>query len=133
MEENNSTQTNSNSNGGKTMSIAGLVLGILATILALVPCLGMWAIVPGVIGLILSAIAMMQAGKTNSPKGMAIAGLICSIIGICIAAYWIYVLYFAAATLGTEFKEAMEKSGAMDSLAKALEQIKEVTDTTKTH
>ncbi len=128
MEENNTT---TNANGGKTMGIAGLVLGILAAVLSFVPCLGMWAIVPGIIGLILSAIAMMQAGKTNSPKGMAIGGLICSIIGIIIAAYWIYALYFAAATLGHEFKDAMEKSGAMDSLTKALEQIKEITDTTK--
>lgn len=135
--EQNTTTTNttpSNPNAGKGMGIAGLVIGIFAVIFSLIPCIGMWAIVPGVIGVILSALSMKQAAAANAPRGMAIGGLICSIIGILIACYWLYILYFAAGQITDAANDAMkefEKSGGMDSLNKALEQLKEITDTTQ--
>ena len=86
----------------------------------------MWAIVPGIIGLILSAISMKQAG--SGPKGMAIGGLICSIIGLALGAYQFYVLKTAGSALQQGFEE-LQKSGAMDSLNHAMEQLKNITDT----
>jgi len=126
------TPTPGNPNAGKGMGIAGLVLGIIAAIFSFVPCLGMWAIVPGIVGVILSALAMKQAGAAGAPKGMAIGGLITSIVGIAIACYWIYVMYFAANVL-TDAANELEKSGALDSLSKAMEQLKEITDTLQNH
>ena len=84
------TTTTTNSKAGKGLGIAGLVLGILAAILSFVPCLGMYAIFPGVIGLVLSVISIVQAGKAGAAKGMAIAGLVCSIVGSSIAV-WQYM------------------------------------------
>jgi hypothetical protein len=84
------TTTTTNSKAGKGLGIAGLVLGILAAILSFVPCLGMYAIFPGIIGLILSVISIVQAGKAGAAKGMAIAGLVCSIVGSSIAV-WQYM------------------------------------------
>ncbi|MCW3075739.1 MAG: hypothetical protein JWO32_348 [Bacteroidetes bacterium] len=135
MEQNTTTTTTTptpNSSAGKGMGIAGLVLGILAAIFSLIPCVGMWAIIPGIIGVILSALSMKQATEAGGSKGMAIGGLICSIVGIAIACYWLYVVYFAAGAVVNAVEE-FDKSGGMDSLNKALEQLKQITDTTQTH
>ncbi len=84
------TTTTTNSKAGRGLGIAGLVLGILAAIISFVPCLGMYAIFPGIIGLVLSVISIVQAGKAGAAKGMAIAGLVCSLVGSSIAV-WQYM------------------------------------------
>ncbi len=127
MEQNNTTTPAANN--GKGLGIAGMILGILAIIVSFVPCFGWWAIVLAVVGVILSAISMAQAKKANAPKGMAIAGLICSILAIIIGSIWIFVIAKAVTEGGAMFKDAMEKSGAMDSLTKAMDQLKQLTDT----
>jgi hypothetical protein len=84
-------QQNVNSSGTwKTLAIFSLVLGILAFIFSFVPCLGMYAIFPGVIGLIMGGISLSMAGKVNAPKGMAIAGLVCALLGSGIAGWQYY-------------------------------------------
>ncbi|MBA3665559.1 MAG: SdpI family protein [Bacteroidetes bacterium] len=136
MEQNTTTTTTtppSNPNAGKGMGIAGMILGIVAIIVSFVPCFGWWAVVLAVVGLILSAVSMSQAQKAGASKGMAIAGLICSIIAIIIGSIWIFVIAKGAGMAADQFKEAMEKSGAMDSLNNAMERLKEITDTTQTH
>jgi len=67
----NQQEKESKSNG---LGIAGFVLAIIALFVGWVPILGwmVWAL-----GLILSFV-----GSFKSPKGMAIAGLIISLIGI---------------------------------------------------
>lgn len=133
MEQNTTTTTTttpSNPNAGKGMGIAGLVLGILAAIFSFIPCVGMWAIVPGIVGVILSGLSLKQAGEANAPKGMAIGGLICSVVGIVIACYWLYLVYFAAGAM-VDAAHEFEQAGGMDSLNKALEQLKQITDTTQ--
>ena len=50
------TTTTTNSKAGKGLGIAGLVLGILAAVVSFIPCLGMYAMFPGIIGLVLSVI-----------------------------------------------------------------------------
>lgn len=138
MEQN--TTTPSNPEAGKNLGIAGLIVGIIAALFSFIPCLGMWAIVPAIVGIILSAISMKQAGPGGS-KGMAIGGLITSIIGLLIAAYWLYITVFAANAIATGLETELEKTGALDSLSKAfqqagdsinkaMEQLKEITDTT---
>jgi hypothetical protein len=132
MEQNSTT----NSGAGKSLGVAGLVIGIISLIFSCIPCLGVWAIVPAIVGVILSAVSMKQAGAGGS-KGMAMAGLVCSIAAILIACYWMYLMFFGASQIMNE----IEKSGALDSLSnafkqagdsinKAMEQIKEITDTT---
>jgi hypothetical protein len=137
MEQN--TTTPSNPEAGKNLGIAGLIVGIISAIFSFVPCLGMWAIIPAIVGIILSAISMKQAGPGGS-KGMAIGGLVTSIIGLLIAAYWLYATIFIANAAVNGMNE-LEKAGGLDSLSKAfqqagdsinkaMEQLKEITDTT---
>lgn len=73
---------------GEGFGIAGLILGILALIVAFIPCIGLIALVPGVIAIILSIVALMQANQGNGAKGLIIAALVISILATCIAAIW---------------------------------------------
>lgn len=86
---------------GMGLGIAGFVLGLVALIISFIPCLGTWALIPGVVGLILSAIALSMATKGNGAKGLIIAALIVSIIGTGIAAYQWY-FWNKVATEATE-------------------------------
>ena len=63
---------------GKGMAVASLVLGIVSILL----CLGFVAFLCGVIGLILSIVAMNKAKAVGMKNGMAVAGLVCSCIGV---------------------------------------------------
>ncbi len=73
------------------MGLVGMILGILAVIISFIPCLGAYAIFPGVVGIIFSVLGMKKV-----QKGMAIAGLVCSIVGTSVAAWQWYVLNQAA-------------------------------------
>lgn len=111
-----------NPTAGKTLGMVGMILGIVAVVLSFIPCLGMYALIPGVIGLILSIVSISQAGKVGAPKGMAIAGIACSIVGCAIAGWQ----WYAVAHVADAVKDEFEKSGFMDSLNKAAQQLKEL-------
>lgn len=68
------------------MPIAALVLGIVGLVLSLIPCLGMYALPLTLLAIILGALGM----KNPAARGLAIAGLVCGIIGTCAAAWWLY-------------------------------------------
>ena len=90
---------------GQGLGIAGLILGILAIPLAIIPCTFIAALLFGITGIILSSIALSQANKTNASKGLIIAALVCSILGTTIASLW-------GATMGTGskiFKKIMKE------------------------
>ena len=74
------------------MAIVGLVLGIIALIVSFVPCVGAWAIVPGLLGILFSVLGMRKAHG----KGMAVAGLVLSIIAMFIGIWQWYALYKVA-------------------------------------
>ncbi len=80
------------SNAGQGLGIAGFVLGVIALIISWIPCLGMYALIPGIIAIILSAIGFSQANKAGASKGLIIAALIVSILGSAIAGYQYYAL-----------------------------------------
>lgn len=72
-------------NAGQGLGIAGLVLGIIAILICFIPCVGVLAIVPGLVGVTLSAIAYNQAVKGNGARGIIIAALVISILGSSVA------------------------------------------------
>ncbi|SES67278.1 protein of unknown function [Oceanobacillus limi] len=60
-------------------AIAGLTLGILSVIL---PYIG---VVLGIIGIVIANKGIKEIGETaGNGRGIAIAGRVCSIVGICI-------------------------------------------------
>jgi hypothetical protein len=77
-----------NSNAGQGLGIAGLILGVLAIPLGIIPCTFFIAIVFGAMGIVLSSIALSQANRGNGPRGLIIAALVCSILGFSFAFFW---------------------------------------------
>jgi hypothetical protein len=77
-----------NTNAGQGLGIAGLVMGILAIPLGIIPCTFFIALVFGAMGIVLSAIALSQANRGNVPRGLILASLICSILGFSFAFFW---------------------------------------------
>jgi hypothetical protein len=60
-------------------------------VLAVIPCVGLIAIIPGIIAVVLASVGLSQASKNNSPHGVALAGLIIGIIAIMISFSQIFV------------------------------------------
>jgi len=82
------------------MAVAGLVLGILAIVISLIPCVGVFAIIPAILGIIFSAVALGQAKKAGQGKGMAMAGLILSIVAIIWVPIFVFLIMGALAAAG---------------------------------
>ncbi len=76
------------STAGQGIGIAGLILGICAVPLAIIPCTFPLALLFAAAGIILSAVGMSQASKANGPKGVPVSGLVVSVIGMMIALMW---------------------------------------------
>src|SRR6056297_3912708 len=88
-------------NAGQGLGIAGLVLGILSVILALLGCTFLIALLLGVVGIILSAVGFSQAKRNNGAKGINLGALVVSIIGVLMA---LTITVF----LGSFFKDLSE-------------------------
>lgn len=86
------TMEETKTDAGQGLGIAGFVLGILALILAFIPCIGILALIPGIIGITLSAIALTQANSGNGSKGLIIAALIISILATAVGTIWPLVI-----------------------------------------
>jgi len=99
------------------MGIASLIIGIVAIVLAFVPCAGWITALPAaVIGLILGIIEMVQKSKKNEPKGMGTAGLILNILAIIIVivvtAFILPKVQQSMQEAATEFESAMKEATA---------------------
>ena len=66
------------------MAVAALVLGILGTLLSIIPPLFYLGIPLALIGLILGIVARKSAASNQQPTGMATAGLVLGVIGLVI-------------------------------------------------
>ena len=97
---NNNNNNNNNSGGGNGLSIAGMILGILGAVLAFIPCFIVIAFVLSIVGIILSALGLQAANRSNSSNGIAKAGLILSIVGLAICFIW-GIFFSSAALLGS--------------------------------
>ena len=78
-------------NTGQNLGIAALITAIITFVLAVIPCVGLIAIIPGIIALVLATVGLSQASRNNSPRGVLIAGLIIAIIGSMISVSQIFV------------------------------------------
>ena len=83
------------------MGIASLVLGIVSVVISFVPFSGIIALVPAIVGLILGIVDAVKKSKAEQPKGMSIAGIVCSAVAIVLIIYW-YVAAVATVNSATE-------------------------------
>jgi uncharacterized protein DUF4190 len=72
------------------LAVASLVLGIVGLVFSFIPIVGVIAWPMVILGIVFGGIALNKANQApaSSSKGMAIAGLVCSIIGLVICIIW---------------------------------------------
>lgn len=77
---------------GQNLGIAALITAIITFVIAVIPCVGLVAIIPGIIAVILAAVGLSQASKSESPRGVLIAGLIIGVVAIMISFSQVFVV-----------------------------------------
>lgn len=87
-------------NSGQNLGIAALVTGIITFVMAVIPCVGMIAIIPGIITIVLAAVGLSQAQRSDSPRGVIMAGLIIGIVATLIS----FSQYFVAGKFAKNFE-----------------------------
>ncbi|HEX2975076.1 MAG TPA: hypothetical protein VHO68_03995 [Bacteroidales bacterium] len=78
-------------NSSQNLGIAALITAIITFVLAVIPCVGLIAIIPGIIAVVLASVGLSQASRNNSPKGVLIAGLIIAIVAVMISFSQIFI------------------------------------------
>jgi hypothetical protein len=78
-------------NSGQNLGIAALITAVITFVLAVIPCVGLIAIIPGIIAIVLASVGISQAGRNNAPRGVPVAGLIIAIIASMISLSQIFV------------------------------------------
>jgi hypothetical protein len=78
-------------NSGQNLGIAALITAVITFVLAVIPCVGLIAIIPGIIAIILAVVGLSHASRNDSPKGVLIAGLVIAIIASMISFSQIFV------------------------------------------
>lgn len=74
------------------MGIASMVIGIIALIVAFIPCpTVVFLFVPALIGFILGIVDVAQKSKHQQPNGCGIAGIILNIIALIVIVLWCFV------------------------------------------
>ena len=86
MEEEVTTKT------GQNLGIAALITAIITFVLAVIPCVGLMAIIPGIIAIVLASVGLSHAARTDSPRGILIAGLIIGIVATMISFSQVFVV-----------------------------------------
>jgi hypothetical protein len=76
---------------GSNLGVAALITAIITFVLAVIPCVGLIAIIPGIIAIVLASVGLSQSARNNSPKGILIAGLIIGIVASLISVSQVFV------------------------------------------
>ncbi len=76
---------------GQNLGIAALITAIITFVLAVIPCVGLIAVIPGIITIILASVGLSQASRSNAPKGILIASLIIGVIASLISVSQVFV------------------------------------------
>ncbi len=72
-------------NPGKSLSITGMVLGIVCLAIMCIPYVNFLSIPCAIVGLILSIMGKKKSKEAGQPTGMATAGIILSIVALALA------------------------------------------------
>lgn len=97
---------------GNGLAVTGLVFGILGFLFAFVPCIGWFGILPGILGTIFSGIGLAQVVRARQGKGVAVSGLVLSILAIIWWPLWTLVILGGLAGLGKRLEQETQKQPA---------------------
>jgi hypothetical protein len=76
---------------GQNLGIAALITAIVTFVLAVIPCVGLIAIIPGIIAVVLASVGLSQATQNNSPRGVLIAALVIGIVASLVSFSQVFV------------------------------------------
>ena len=79
-------------NSGQNLGVAALITAIITFVLAVIPCVGFIAIIPGIITIVLASVGLSHAVRNNSPRGLPLAGLIIGVVAIMISFSNIFIV-----------------------------------------
>ncbi len=129
---------------GQGFAIAGMVIGIFALLLSIIPCIGTSAILLGIVAVVFGAVALSKANKPDSPKGMSIAGITLGGVAIFVAVFWLVFVIGSKSVLKDRFEnffewtdgfedieiddEDFEDMKSLDDLEDALDELEGVVD-----
>lgn len=106
MENNAQNQGNQANNG---LAIAGFVVGLVSIFLN-------FYCITGIVGLILSILGFKKSKETEKGKGLAIAGISCSVIGIIVGIIGIIIAIAAVNILKDNAQNIVNTVDTLNSL-----------------
>ena len=110
-------------NSGKGLSIAGLVLGIVATVFAWFTWINIIALVCGIVGIILAIMGKKKAREAGAPMGIGTAGLVLSIIGTVLAGIGFLSCTLCVICAGNAIKSAVNSADTQQAVNDILSQL----------
>ncbi|HNR42718.1 MAG TPA: hypothetical protein PKL65_10840 [Bacteroidales bacterium] len=75
---------------GQNLGIAALITAIVTFVFAVIPCVGLIAIIPGVIAIVLAVVGLSRASESES-RGVLIAGLVIAVVASIISFSQLFV------------------------------------------
>jgi hypothetical protein len=90
---------------GQNLGIAALITAIVTFVLAVIPCVGIIALIPGIIAIVLASVGLSQASRNKSPRGVLVAGLIIAVVATLIS----FSQIFIAGRIGDKFENKWGK------------------------
>ncbi|MBP3502168.1 MAG: DUF4190 domain-containing protein [Clostridia bacterium] len=103
---NSNNQMNKSSNG---LAVAGFVVGVISIFIN-------FYTITGIIGLILSIVGLKKSKQTETGKGLAIAGICCSIVGIIVGIIAIIAMITAVSFMVDNSNEIIKTINELNSI-----------------
>jgi hypothetical protein len=69
-------------NQGSGLAVGALITGIIAFLMAVIPCIGMAAFIPAVIAIVLGIVGL---SRSNNNSGMLVGGLVIGVIALVLS------------------------------------------------
>lgn len=76
---------------GQNLGIAALITAIITFVLAVIPCVGLMAVIPGIIAIVLASVGLSQAARNETPRGILVAALVIGVVATLISFSQIFV------------------------------------------
>ncbi|MEO1051451.1 MAG: hypothetical protein AAFX87_12550 [Bacteroidota bacterium] len=96
--------------------IFGVFIGLFSMCFSLIPCIGIEAVVPAVLALILSIVSMITAKQQGQKALLAVVGIVISAIAIGIIVFQLTLLLGLGNAAIKSAKESLEERALQDSL-----------------
>ena len=115
-----------------SVALSGLIIGAVSLICAFIPAWRLFAVVLGIVGLIVSIFALSRAKSVHSKKARAVAGICLSIAGIAAAGIILYTMPAVKENMGAEPVpvELQDTAVMEEDHNNALEKLQGITDST---